>query len=159
MTDIYHRIGVRSTSTNDVYSALTTIDGLSGWWTNDTHGDPGLGGKVEFRFPQGGFDMEVIELEPGELVRWRVVDGPAVPQRRFHGRALQPRRLGRAGRVPVPLQHQVGGVPPQPQGPHRDRIRIPRPGRRRDQRLALSSRDTPGAARAAPGSAASSGPG
>ena len=77
MTDIHHRIGVESSSTDDVYAALTTIDGLSGWWTTDTQGDPGLGGKILFRFPQGGFDMEVIELTPGELVRWRVTDGPS----------------------------------------------------------------------------------
>ena len=30
MTDIHHRIGVESSSTDDVYAALTTIDGLSG---------------------------------------------------------------------------------------------------------------------------------
>ena len=24
----------------------------------------------------GGFDMEVLELDPGERVRWQVVDGP-----------------------------------------------------------------------------------
>ena len=76
MTDIHHRIGVQSPSTDDVYAALTTIDGLSGWWTTDTTGDPGLGGKIAFRFLPGGFDMEVIELVPGERVRWRVVDGP-----------------------------------------------------------------------------------
>ena len=76
MTEIHHRIGVVSSSTDDVYAALTTIDGLSGWWTTDTTGDPDLGGKIEFRFLPGGFDMEVIELEPGELVRWRVADGP-----------------------------------------------------------------------------------
>ncbi len=76
MTDIHHRIGVKSSSTDDVYAALTTIDGLSGWWTTDTQGDPGLGGKIQFRFLPGGFDMEVIELKPGELVRWRVTDGP-----------------------------------------------------------------------------------
>jgi uncharacterized protein YndB with AHSA1/START domain len=76
MTDIHHRIGVQSASTDDVYAALTTIDGLSAWWTTDTKGDPSLGGKIEFRFLPGGFDMEVIELEPGELVRWRVADGP-----------------------------------------------------------------------------------
>jgi uncharacterized protein YndB with AHSA1/START domain len=76
MTDIYHRIGVEASSTDDVYAALTTLDGLSGWWTTDTTGDPGLGGKLAFRFLPGGFDMEVIELVPGERVRWRVVDGP-----------------------------------------------------------------------------------
>jgi uncharacterized protein YndB with AHSA1/START domain len=76
MTDIHHSVGVKSASTDDVYAALTTIDGLSGWWTTDTTGDAGLGGKIAFRFPPGGFDMEVIELVPGERVRWRVVDGP-----------------------------------------------------------------------------------
>lgn len=77
MTDIHHRIGVRSPSTDGTYAALTTIDGLSRWWTADTTGDPGPGGKIAFRFPPGGFDMEVIETVPGERVRWRVVDGPA----------------------------------------------------------------------------------
>lgn len=76
MIDIHHRIGVQSTSTDGVYAALTTIDGLAGWWTTDTTGDADLGGKIEFRFLPGGFVMEVVELIPGELVRWRVVDGP-----------------------------------------------------------------------------------
>jgi uncharacterized protein YndB with AHSA1/START domain len=76
MTDIHHRIGIESSSIDDVYATLTTIEGLSHWWTADTTGDPGLGGKVAFRFHQGGFDMEVIELTPNERVRWRVVDGP-----------------------------------------------------------------------------------
>lgn len=76
MTDIHHRIGVRPSSPDDVYAALTTLDGLSGWWTTDTTGDPGPGGTIAFRFPPGGFDMEVVELVPGERVLWRVVDGP-----------------------------------------------------------------------------------
>ena len=77
MIDIHHRVGVESPSTEGVYDALTTIDGLAGWWTTDTTGDPSLGGRLEFRFLPGGFDMEVIDLVPGERVRWRVVDGPA----------------------------------------------------------------------------------
>lgn len=76
MIDIHHRIGVVSSSTDDVYAAITTIDGLSGWWTIDTTGDADVGGTIQFRFPPGGFDMEVVDLVPGELVRWRVVDGP-----------------------------------------------------------------------------------
>lgn len=54
LTDIHHRIAVESPSTEDVYAALTTIDGLSGWWTTSTTGDPSLGGKIAFRFPAGG---------------------------------------------------------------------------------------------------------
>ena len=76
MIDIHHRVGVRSASPDDVYDALTTINGLAGWWTTDTTGDPALGGTIAFRFPQGGFDMEVVELVPGEAVRWHVTDGP-----------------------------------------------------------------------------------
>ena len=38
MVDIVHRIGATA-SQEDVYAALTTIDGLAGWWTEDTTGD------------------------------------------------------------------------------------------------------------------------
>lgn len=76
MPDIQHRIGARTASTDPVYDALTTTDGLARWWTTDTTGEASAGGKIEFRFPQGGFDMEVTELEPGQFVQWRVVDGP-----------------------------------------------------------------------------------
>lgn len=74
--DINHRISAETSSSTAVYEALTTIPGLSGWWTRDTAGDPNPGGTIEFRFPQGGFDMRVTDLVPDELVRWDVVDGP-----------------------------------------------------------------------------------
>jgi uncharacterized protein YndB with AHSA1/START domain len=75
--DILHRIGVEGATPRQVYDALTTLEGLSGWWAEKTTGDPSVGGVIEFRFVPGGFDMEVLELEPGRLVRWEVVDGPA----------------------------------------------------------------------------------
>jgi len=75
MVDILHRIGVTS-SPEDVYRALTTIDGLTGWWTRDAEGDTGVGGVLRFRFEAGGFDMSVLETRPAELVLWEVVDGP-----------------------------------------------------------------------------------
>ena len=52
MVDILHRIGVTS-SPEDVYAALTTIDGLAGWWTEDHEGDADAGGVIEFRFAPG----------------------------------------------------------------------------------------------------------
>jgi uncharacterized protein YndB with AHSA1/START domain len=76
MADILHRVGVETPSPAKVYEALTTVDGLAGWWTDDTRGDAGLGGVLEFRFPAGGFDMEVIEQRAPERVAWRVVEGP-----------------------------------------------------------------------------------
>lgn len=76
MADILHRVGIEGSAPEKVYDALTTLDGLSGWWTEKTSGDTGLGGVVEFRFPVGGFDMEVAELDPGRHVRWDVTGGP-----------------------------------------------------------------------------------
>ncbi|CUU60544.1 polyketide cyclase [Frankia sp. CcI49] len=74
--DILHRIGVRTTEPKKVYDALTTVEGLAGWWTDDTKGTAEVGGVLEFRFLPGGFDMEVVETRPSERVVWRVVDGP-----------------------------------------------------------------------------------
>jgi uncharacterized protein YndB with AHSA1/START domain len=80
MVDILHRVGIRATSPDDVFVALTTIDGLAGWWTEQTSGTVDVGGVIQFRFPDapapGGFDMSVVETRPGERVLWEVVDGP-----------------------------------------------------------------------------------
>ena len=75
MVDILHRIGVTS-SPQDVYGALTTVDGLTSWWTEDADGDGNVGGVIRFGFEPGGFRMKVLEAEPGKLVLWEVVDGP-----------------------------------------------------------------------------------
>ncbi|WP_109507584.1 SRPBCC family protein [Nocardioides speluncae] len=75
MVDILHRVGVKA-EPKDVYAAIATRDGLAAWWTEDTKGESTVGGKLEFRFPPGGFDMEVLELEADKRVLWKVVDGP-----------------------------------------------------------------------------------
>jgi uncharacterized protein YndB with AHSA1/START domain len=78
MPDILHKVDIKS-SPNDTYRALATLEGLDGWWTRTTQGNPNAGGKIEFRFgPRGGFDMKVLEAEPGKRVLWQVVDGPDV---------------------------------------------------------------------------------
>jgi uncharacterized protein YndB with AHSA1/START domain len=77
MVDILHRVGVKSSSLDDVYGALTTVEGLSAWWTDATRGDTEVDGVLQFRFRQGGFDMLIRELEPAKHVLWEVVDGPA----------------------------------------------------------------------------------
>ena len=76
MPDILHKVGIKSTSLQAVYNALATIEGLSSWWTTDTRGESEIGGELQFRFGDGGFDMKVLELEPGKRVLWHVVDGP-----------------------------------------------------------------------------------
>ena len=44
MPDILHKVGIKSTSLDEVYSALATVEGLSRWWTSDTRGDSKVGG-------------------------------------------------------------------------------------------------------------------
>lgn len=79
MVDILHRVGVLATP-DQVYDALTTIDGLAGWWTEDTKGDPTPDGTIEFRFegapPPAGFDIRVLDTTPARRVGWQVEGGP-----------------------------------------------------------------------------------
>jgi uncharacterized protein YndB with AHSA1/START domain len=75
MLDILHRVAIKSPP-DDVYAALTTRDGLAGWWATDTRGEGELGRVLEFRFVAGGFDIKVLELDSAKRVLWQVVDGP-----------------------------------------------------------------------------------
>ena len=76
MPDILHRVGIKS-SFDKVYKALATIEGLAGWWTDDTRGESKVGGVIHFQFGERGFfDMKVLELQPSARVLWQVVDGP-----------------------------------------------------------------------------------
>jgi uncharacterized protein YndB with AHSA1/START domain len=77
MAEILHRVGIKA-STQDVYRALATRQGLADWWTTDTRGTSSeVGGVIEFHFgTRGFFDMKVLELDPGKRVAWQVVRGP-----------------------------------------------------------------------------------
>lgn len=76
MVDILHRIETKA-SAQDTFQALTTRQGLASWWTAQTTGSFDVGGVIQFRFDdRGGFDMKVLELVPGQRVRWEVVAGP-----------------------------------------------------------------------------------
>ncbi|MFA6115738.1 MAG: SRPBCC domain-containing protein [Sphingomonas sp.] len=78
MPDILHKVAIKA-SPIETYKALTTLDGLAGWWTNETTGDSATGGIIHFRFADRGFiDMKVLELDPGKRVLWEVVAGPDV---------------------------------------------------------------------------------
>lgn len=81
MVDILHRFGAKA-PTRHTYAALTTLEGLSGWWAEDVTGNPCPGGEIRFRFeyrdePAGVLVMKVLELRPEQLVRWEVMEGPA----------------------------------------------------------------------------------
>jgi uncharacterized protein YndB with AHSA1/START domain len=81
MVDIIHRIGIKAPASK-VHAALSTIEGIAGWWTRETTGKAGPGGAVHvlFRSPDGSekgqMDFELTELGPNGAVRWRFLAGP-----------------------------------------------------------------------------------
>lgn len=81
MVDIIHRIGIKSPVAK-VYKALTSLDGLSQWWTEEVSGDGQIKGKIEFIFRTmagellGKMVMEVQELNAEKDVMWRCIEGP-----------------------------------------------------------------------------------
>lgn len=82
MINIIHRIGIKAPASK-VYAALSTIEGLKGWWSQETVGISAPGGTIDFTFHTpdgellGGIGMEVLALDPDKAVRWRVTSGPA----------------------------------------------------------------------------------
>jgi uncharacterized protein YndB with AHSA1/START domain len=81
MVSIIHRIGIRA-GLDKVYKAISTIEGLGGWWTEEVEGDDQTGGKIKFTFRaktgdiKGQMLMEVKELNPQKNVSWQCVEGP-----------------------------------------------------------------------------------
>ncbi|MCK5402242.1 MAG: SRPBCC domain-containing protein [Flavobacteriaceae bacterium] len=63
-------------SNDEVFNALTTIEGLSNWWTEQTSGNPELEGVIEFRFGKQNFNkMKVETIVENKAVRWKCIDG------------------------------------------------------------------------------------
>ncbi len=162
MVDILHRVGITA-SQDAVYEALTTTEGLTGWWTSDVRGDGDAGGVVQFRFrfddspDPDGFDMSVLEAKPAERVLWEVVDGPGEwigTQVSWDLRTegdytiIMFAHSGLAGArgVHAPLQHQVGDVPGEPEGVRRDGHRGAGAERGEGRRLALRDAQVAGSA-------------
>jgi uncharacterized protein YndB with AHSA1/START domain len=81
MVDIIHRVGIKA-PISKVYNALATVEGVAGWWTEETTGVSKPGETMEVRFLNpdgkeiGNMAMEVIALNPNKKVHWRFKSGP-----------------------------------------------------------------------------------
>jgi uncharacterized protein YndB with AHSA1/START domain len=73
---IHHEVGIKA-SPEALYRALTDTKKLAGWWMSDTRGKGSKVGDV-LEFWAGDFcqKFEVVELQPGRLVRWKNKEGP-----------------------------------------------------------------------------------
>jgi uncharacterized protein YndB with AHSA1/START domain len=76
MKTILHVVDTAA-SRADLYRALTTQEGLAGWWTTRVTLDAAkVGAVIDFRFDDDfGPDMEITRLEPDAVVEWRCVGG------------------------------------------------------------------------------------
>jgi uncharacterized protein YndB with AHSA1/START domain len=73
--DIMHLIKIHASS-DRVYAAITTADGIRQWWTRDAAIAPKIGSAGEFGFYGKRFVAKVIveELNPSTGVRWKVTN-------------------------------------------------------------------------------------
>jgi uncharacterized protein YndB with AHSA1/START domain len=72
MPDILHRVGIAA-KPNVVFAALASIDGLRQWWISDATGSARVGGVIDFGFCR----MKVLRSQPGRVVEWSCIRGPA----------------------------------------------------------------------------------
>ena len=64
-------------SREKVFEAISTINGLSNWWSENTSGNAAVGGIIQFRFGEmGGPDMKVTEMKSNEKISWGCVASP-----------------------------------------------------------------------------------
>lgn len=81
MVNIIHKVGIKA-PLSKVYAALSSVEGVAGWWTRETSGSAELGGTMQvlFRDPsgeeKGRMGFELLKLTPNEEVVWRFTSGP-----------------------------------------------------------------------------------
>lgn len=75
MKTIIHSVHVHASGA-DVYRALTTAEGLRGWWTTTLEVEAGIGGIIRFTF-HGDFHphMKQTTLTENQEVRWTCIAG------------------------------------------------------------------------------------
>lgn len=74
MVTIYHQVGIKSPPAK-IYTALTTVHGLTHWWTRDTRGSSAPGETLQFHFDNAAIHMRILTLDPDRQVRWQCVAG------------------------------------------------------------------------------------
>ena len=75
MAGIKHYLLIKA-SPEKVYIALTTTEGLKGWWTSEANAEEFVGGIAEFIFgDQYHNKMKVTYLKPNKKIEWECLEG------------------------------------------------------------------------------------
>lgn len=70
---IKHQLHIKALK-SEVFKAISTIKGLSNWWTVQTQGTEGLGAEIDFAFGEfQGPIMKVIEYKEDNSLVWRCI--------------------------------------------------------------------------------------
>lgn len=73
--DIVHSVTIETTP-GRLYDAITTQNGLAGWWTPKVEASPTVGALNQFRFEGTTLQFRVDRLDPGCHVTWSSIQGP-----------------------------------------------------------------------------------
>jgi len=75
MANIHHQLVIGATA-EKVYNAITTQEGLAGWWTPEATAKPAIDSVARFPFgPDYAKEMKIVELKPSALVKWNCIKG------------------------------------------------------------------------------------
>ncbi|NNL92129.1 MAG: SRPBCC domain-containing protein [Saprospiraceae bacterium] len=75
MANLRHNLVIKATL-QEVYKAITTQEGLRGWWTIEATAKPEVGFVNHFSFSEKYFNkMKIVELNPPRFVLWKCLDG------------------------------------------------------------------------------------
>jgi uncharacterized protein YndB with AHSA1/START domain len=92
-----------------VFAAVSTVEGLSGWWTTDTSGSSEPSGELRFTFRDGIAVMRVENRTPA-LEQWTCLGHSGQPEWEHTTVTF---RLTEAGPAATRLQFTHGGLRPQ----------------------------------------------
>lgn len=75
MAHLKHYLLIKS-SPEKVYKALTSTEGLGGWWTLEAKTDEQVDGIAEFKFGDRYHNkMKMLKLVPNKTVEWECIKG------------------------------------------------------------------------------------
>ncbi len=77
MSEIITQFDVEAPATT-VWNALTTPDGIRGWWTTEAEVPAGTGAVVKLRFPDApiSWELRIDEAAENERLHWHCIAGP-----------------------------------------------------------------------------------
>lgn len=89
---------------------MSSVEGLSGWWTTNTVGSPEPGGELRFTFRDGAAVMRVEERAPSALERWTCLGHSGQPE---WAHTTVTFRLTEVNPAATRLEFTHGGLRPQ----------------------------------------------